>query len=105
MRGPLYSIQTLSNGKVSIMARPRGGDWLCDEIQSLRASGVDILVSLLTDPEVRELDLEEEVACCHHQEIQYLSFAIQDRSVPPFSEQTFSFLKQLRAPLTQIPRR
>ena len=48
MRAPLYSVQGPSLGKVSIMARPRGGDWLIDELKALRASGVHILVSLLT---------------------------------------------------------
>jgi hypothetical protein len=65
MRAPLYTVQGLSTGKVSIMARPRGGDWLFDEVKALHASGVDILVSLLTSEEVSELDLEEEAVFCH----------------------------------------
>jgi hypothetical protein len=48
MRAPLYSVQGPSLGKVSIMGRLRVGDWLIDEIKALRASGVDILMSLLT---------------------------------------------------------
>src|SRR5690242_6178020 len=48
MQGPLYTVQELPSGKVNTMARPRGGDWLFDEIKPLRASGVDIMVSLLT---------------------------------------------------------
>jgi len=83
------------------MARPRGGDWLQDEIKALRASGVDILVSLLTTTEVSELDLAEEAACCQQQGIGYFSFGIIDRSVPPFSDQTFLFLKQLGAHLSE----
>lgn len=101
MRAPLYTVQELSTGKVSIMARPRGGDWLVDEVKALRASGVDILVSLLTPAEVHELDLAEEAIFCHQQGITYLSLAIPDRSVPPFSEPTFSFLKQLSTSLSE----
>jgi hypothetical protein len=101
MHGPLYSVQPLPIGKVSIMARPRGGDWLFDEIKALRDSGVDILVSLLTSTEVSELDLAEEAMFCRHHGIMYLSFAIEDRSVPPFSDQTFLFLKQLETYLLQ----
>ncbi|HEU5227397.1 MAG TPA: dual specificity protein phosphatase family protein [Ktedonobacteraceae bacterium] len=101
MRVPLYSVQELSTGKVSIMARPRGGDWLPDEIKDLHTSGVDILVSLLTDAEVSELDLAEEVACCQNLGIKYISFAIEDLSVPPFSEQTFELLRQLKAYLAE----
>ena len=101
MRVPLYSVQALSTGKVSIMARPRGGDWLPDEIRALHSSGVDILVSLLTDAEVSELDLTEAAACCQSQGITYISFAIEDLSIPPFSEQTFQLLRQLQAYLAE----
>src|SRR5215471_15107290 len=97
MRAQLYPIQGILTGKVSIMARPRGGDWLFDEVKALRASGVDILVSLLTSAEVREFDLAEEAAFCRQQGSTYLSLAITDRLVPPFSKPTFVFLKQLRA--------
>lgn len=101
MRAPLYSVQGLSTGKVSIMARPRGGDWLSDEIKALRACGVNILISLLTASEVSELDLGEEAAFCSSQGIVYFSFSIPDRSVPPFSAQTFRFLEQLRVHLSE----
>ena len=95
MRAQLYSIQGFPAGQVSIMARPRGGDWLPDEIQAIRAADVDILVSLLTPDEVRELDLREEAECCRRQEVIYLSFPIPDRHTPPFSARTFTFLEQL----------
>ncbi len=71
MRAQLYSIQGLLTGQVSIMARPRGGDWLFDEIKALREAGVDILVSLLTSTEVSEFDLAEEAAFCRDQGINY----------------------------------
>lgn len=93
----LYAIQELPTGRVSVMARPRGGDWLLDEIRALREAGVDVLVSMLTPAEVSELDLEEEEASCHSQGIVYLSFPIPDFSVPPFSAATFAFLEQLGA--------
>lgn len=100
MRVPLYSVQALATGKVSIMARPRGGDWLADEIKDLYSSGVDILVSLLTAAEVSELELAEEAVCCRSQGISYISFAIVDLSVPPFSEKTFQVLRELKADLS-----
>ena len=34
-------------GRLAIMARPRAGDWLEDEISGWRAQGVEIVVSLL----------------------------------------------------------
>ena len=101
MRAQLYSVRELPAGQVSIMARPRGGDWLLDEVKSLREASVDVLVSLLTPEEVRELDLGEEAECCSHQEIIYLAFPIRDRSVPPFSASTFTFLEQLNTYLSE----
>ena len=101
MRTQLYSIQELRPGRVSIMARPRGGDWLFDEIKALREAGVDVLVSFLTSTEVSELDLSEEAAYCQNQGIIYLSFPILDRSIPPFSAETFIVLKQLNASLSE----
>lgn len=101
MRIPLYSIQDeLSIGKLSIMARPRGNDWLLDEIEALREVGVDVLVSLLASLEVSEFDLAEEESFCRKQGITYFSFPIPDRDVPPFSRQTFTFLEQLASHLS-----
>jgi hypothetical protein len=42
------------------MAKPRGGEWLVDEMTALRTSGVDILVSALTTAELNEVDLTDE---------------------------------------------
>jgi protein-tyrosine phosphatase len=96
MRAQLYSMQGLPAGQVSIMARPRGGDWLLDEVKAIRSAGVDVLVSLLTPDEVMELELKEEAECCGRQAVTYLSFPIPDRRSPPFSERTFTFLEQLQ---------
>lgn len=101
MRVQLYSLQELPAGQISIMARPRGGDWLPDEVKSLRNAGVDILVSLLTNEEVRELDLGEEAEYCSHQGIIFFSLPIQDRSIPSFSDGTFNFLEQLNKRLSE----
>jgi len=57
MHPPLYCIQGLPAGQVSIMARPRGGDWLLNDIKAIRSADVDVLVSLLTPDEVMELEL------------------------------------------------
>ncbi len=61
MRASLYSLPTLPSGKISTMARPRGGDWLLDEVKALREAGVDVLVSLLTSEEEKEFDLRENI--------------------------------------------
>jgi protein-tyrosine phosphatase len=96
MRAQLYSVQGLSTGQISVMARPRGGDWLFDEIKALCEAGVDVLVSLLTPDESEELELGEEAEWCARQELVYYSLPIPDLSVPPFSTDTFAFLEQLK---------
>jgi protein-tyrosine phosphatase len=102
MHAHLYSIhEELSSGKLSILARPRGGDWLFDEIKALHEADVDVLVSLLTPSEVSELDLTEEATACSNQGMTYFSFPITDFSVPPFSTPTFTFLEQLRSYLSE----
>jgi len=44
-------------GQVAISSRPRGGDWLEDEVHSWDQLGVDIAVSLLTKDETVDLRL------------------------------------------------
>ncbi len=69
-------------GRLGVVARPRGGDWLEDEVQGWRAVGVDQVVSLLTPDEVRELQLEEEERWCHEEGVGFRSLPIPDRGVP-----------------------
>lgn len=64
------------------MARPRGNDWLEDEIQALKSKKVDVLVSLLERSEILELNLEDEKMYCEVYGIQYINFPIPDRGVP-----------------------
>jgi hypothetical protein len=69
----LYWINNNSGPLLGIMPRPRGGDWLEDEMISLHQQGVNVLVSLLKPDEVTELHLEEEPAFCATVGIQFLS--------------------------------
>lgn len=41
-------------------ARPRGGDWLEDDLSSWKRSGADSVLSLLTPEEEKDLDLRQE---------------------------------------------
>ena len=78
------------------MPRPMGGDWLADEIQSLAAQGVQVLVSLLTQQESENLQLEEEGSFCAANGIEFLSFPITDRDVPPQDSALTDFLGLLQ---------
>lgn len=79
----IYWIHSFENGaRIGIMARPRGGDWLEDEIIYCKRQKVDLLVSLLDAEEIRELELKREAAFCVTHGITFLHFPIKDRSIP-----------------------
>jgi hypothetical protein len=70
--------------QLAIIPRPRGQDWLLDNIGFLHWAGVDVVVSALTASENEELGLVEENQCCQSSGVEFLSFPIEDRSVPRF---------------------
>jgi protein-tyrosine phosphatase len=82
MNATLYPIIGLPAGRLAILARPRAGDWLRDETRSWRASGIDVIVSLLEDEEIAELGLDEEELACQAATLQFHRFPIPDRGVP-----------------------
>jgi protein-tyrosine phosphatase len=86
MRTELFWIESPWRGRLAMMPRPRGGDWLEEEIQAWRRSGVDVVVSLLTPAESAELNLVEEADLCRANGIEYVLFAIVDRAVPSSME-------------------
>jgi len=73
--------------RLAITPRPRGYDWLVDDIRLLKRAGVDVLVSALTPYETEDMGLLEESQCCQNYGLEFFSFPIEDRSVPAsFSE-------------------
>ena len=82
MKTEVFWIDGLARGRLGIALRPRGGDWLQDEVEAWRASGVDSVVSLLTPEEQTEFDLKDEESACRRQGMTFRSLAIPDRGVP-----------------------
>jgi protein-tyrosine phosphatase len=99
MQAELFWIEGSARVRLAVLPRPRGGDWLIDEIRSLRQSGVDVLISLLTREEETDLDLAEEAACCAASGIEFLSFPFADRSVPASTADTLALVRRLTARL------
>jgi hypothetical protein len=95
MRVDIYWLNNGAVSRIGIMPRPRGGDWLEDEVCALKASGVDVIVSLLEKPEIDELDLQDESAYCEAYGITYLNFPIVDRGVPESKEGTLELSRKL----------
>ncbi|MBF9134548.1 tyrosine protein phosphatase [Plantactinospora sp. S1510] len=82
LRPTIYPIPAPSPVRLSIVARPRGDDWLDDEMAGLRRCGVDILVCLLTSAERDELGLTGEDAAAARAGIDYHAYPVIDRGVP-----------------------
>ena len=88
-------------GRLAIAARPRGGDWLTEEMRAWRQAGVDTVVSLLTAGEEMDLDLVGERAAAQASGMSFISFPIVDRSVPDSREEMARFIGQVVEELTR----
>src|SRR6185295_405482 len=86
-------------GRLGILPRPRGGDWLADEVRSWRAAGVDVVASLLTPDEVTELDLQEEANHSREEGLEFHTFPIPDRGVPWSRREFAEFVRGLEKAL------
>ena len=83
MQNEAYWIPGPWSGRLGIVPRPRGGDWLADDVRAWRRAGIDVVASLLTPDEERELALEEEAVLGRNQGIEFHGLPIPDRGVPP----------------------
>jgi protein-tyrosine phosphatase len=90
-----YWIELKSRGRLAILPRPRGGDWLEDDVSAWRDAGFDVAVSLLMPDEVEELDLRRESEVCEAEGIQPIEFPIQDRGVPAASNAALALTAKL----------
>ena len=99
MYTPLYWIEGPWAGRLAVSPRPRGGDWLRDEIINWQKSGVDVVVSLLAGEEIQDLALENEAFECKEADIQFISFPIVDRSVPVSEGRAVNLIERLDAEL------
>ena len=88
-------------GGLSVLPRPRGGDYLEDEIGCLRAEGIEVLVSLLTAAECHELGLDGEEQACTKHSVRFISFPIEDRSVPRNADEAARLVRTLADLLKQ----
>jgi protein-tyrosine phosphatase len=100
MDAVLYEIPGPWAGRLAIASRPRGGDWLPDDIAALQAAGVDMLVSSLTDSEAAELDLTRERELALLSGIEWVSFSIEDRGLPPSVQAVSDLVRRLGVALS-----
>ncbi len=84
MRSDIYwiTVEALRSRQLAISPRPRGGDWLEDEVLGWKAAGVSHVASLLTCEEVEELLLGQESELCRKHGLGFTSSPVPDRGLP-----------------------
>lgn len=82
MKPDIYWIPGPWAGKLAILGRPRGGDWLTDEVEGWLDAGVEVVVSVLSPDEELELGLSDETRVVEAKGLQFVSFPIKDYDVP-----------------------
>lgn len=99
MKTEVYWVSGPWRGRLGIVPRPRGGDWLQDEVRSWRDAGLDMVASLLTSGEAVELGLEQEKALTQEEGLEFRTFPIPDYGVPSSRADFAGFLGELHKAL------
>jgi protein-tyrosine phosphatase len=101
LKPDLFWIPGPWQGRLAVAARPRGGDWLQDEVTAWRKAGLRAVVSLLENDEAAQLDLAHEGSVVESAGLRFMSFPIPDRGVPASTRQALSVLGNIAAALEQ----
>jgi protein-tyrosine phosphatase len=101
MNPDVYWVNGPWPGKLAILARPRGADWLEDEVTGWKDAGVNVVVSLLTPGEHSELGLNQEDEIVKRNGLTFVSFPIADYSVPTSKEVTRQLVDKLEGWLSR----
>jgi protein-tyrosine phosphatase len=91
----IFWIQGDPPAPLAIVLRPRGGDWLEEELSHMKSDGIHTLVSLLEKHEAAFLDLSDEGRIARQVGLQFLSFPIPDVHVPPDTAAFQTFVRYL----------
>lgn len=79
----IFWINGADTPHIAIVLRPRGEDWLEDELRRIRQGGIQTVVSLLEPHEAEWLGLRDEAETAARIGLDFLSFPIPDTHVPP----------------------
>jgi protein-tyrosine phosphatase len=101
MKTDLFWIPGPWRGKLAVAARPRGGEWLEDEVNGWRDAGLDTVVSLLEKDESAQLELSHEGDVANLKGVQFISFPIPDRGVPVSTRDALSLLTKIATALEE----
>ena len=101
MKPDLFWIPGPWQGRLAVAARPRGGDWLQDEVAAWRTAGIGVVVSLLENEEAAQLDLAQEGSAVQSAGMRFMWFPIPDRGFPTSTRQALSQLGNIAAALEE----
>ena len=101
MNSDLFWIPGPWRGKLAVITRPRGGDWLEEEVSAWRRAGLNVVVSLLENDEAAQLELRNEGDVAKSKSVQFISFPIPDRGVPTSQRAALSLLGEIAAKLEE----
>src|SRR5262245_44776441 len=100
MRTEVFWVTECPIGRLGLLARPRGGDWLKDEIEEWTKAGINRVVSLLEESEIIDLALEQEGELCQSLGLDFDRLPIPDRGTAidrsKFSELVESVVRSIR---------
>lgn len=96
---PIHWVRDIAPHRLGLMARPRGGDALHEEVAAWQRASVGMVVCLLESHEMRDLELKEEAALCAEHGIAFRHFPIPDRGMPQSQPAAFSLVSELNAEL------
>jgi protein-tyrosine phosphatase len=95
MEAKVFWITGPWRGRLGIVPRPRGAEWLADETRAWREAGIEVVVSLLEPDEEAELALTGESAASAASGLDFRSFPIPDRGVPNSREAVMQLVDQI----------
>lgn len=96
MQAKVYWTKEKHPGRIAIVPRPRGGEWLEDEAAAWREANLDVIVSLLEADENETFELAREAEFCETNGIKFFSFPIADRRVPVSKNELLKLLNKLK---------
>jgi protein-tyrosine phosphatase len=100
MRKEIYWLDEAWPGKLAVGPRPRGGDWLKDDIASWKRANVNAVLSLLTPDEEKNFDLHDEASEVRTQGMEFTSLPIPDRHAPKSESKVAEVLERVSCSLS-----
>ena len=95
MTPDLFWIPGPWRGRLAVITRPRGGDWLEDEVKGWRLASINVVVSLLESEEAEQLGLRLETKIAADNDVRVISFPVPDRGLPTSKEDFLGLMQQV----------